>query len=478
MTNNRNSSALFPAPVERIALDDRLTQDLWNAHERMTAGSVTPTFDMVAFREALAEFDFDAPRRLEDVLDWTLAQLEHGLVHITHPKYFGLFNPNPTFPAQCADRIAGIFNPQLASSRTSPAAVEIEAHVVRAFAQRVGFPSHASGHFTTGGTEANFTALVCALTKANSRFAAEGARAFEGPPVFYISAESHLAWIKIAHETGIGRDAVRLVATNGSGQMDTVALRKALANDRAKGLVPVMVVATAGTTGAGMIDPLAECAALAREQGLWIHVDAAWGGALVVSSRLRPVLSGLELADSITIDAHKWLAATMGCGMFLTRHAPVLSEAFDISTSYMPSYVKSVDPYITTAQWSRRFVGLRLFLSLAAAGWAGYAEHIERSLELALYARELLESEGWKVLNNSPLAVLCILPPGKAVTAAQIVDRVLASGRAWVSTARYEGEDVIRACMTNGESRRRDVDDLVAALADAFQTEIGARAAP
>ena len=396
MTNSRSRPPLFPALEERISFEHRLTHDLWGAHERIAAGSVTPALDMTAFRNALAGFDFRNPRRLEDVLDWAVSHLEHGLVHITHPKYFGLFNPNPAFPAQCADRIAAVFNPQLASSKTSPVAVEIEAHVVRAFAERAGFPADASGHFTNGGSEANFTALVCALTKANSRFAAEGARAFEGPPVFYVSRDSHLAWIKIAHETGIGRDAVRLIATDGSGRMDAVALRKALAADQANGCVPVMVVATAGTSGAGMIDPLAECAAVAQDHGLWYHADAAWGGALIVSDRLRAILSGLELADSITIDAHKWLAATMGCGMFLTRHAPVLTEAFDVSTSYMPSYIKSVDPYVTSVQWSRRFVGLRLFLSLASAGWAGYAEHIEHSRELASYAKDLLQRRGWE----------------------------------------------------------------------------------
>jgi glutamate/tyrosine decarboxylase-like PLP-dependent enzyme len=472
MTNSRSRPPLFPALAERIAIEHRLTHDLWSAHERIAAGSVTPALDMTAFRSALAEFDFRSPRRLEDVLDWTVASIEHGLVHITHPKYFGLFNPNPAFPAQCADRIAAVFNPQLASSKTSPAAVEIEAHVVRAFAERAGFPADASGHFTNGGSEANFTALVCALTKANSRFAAEGARAFEGPPVFYVSCDSHLAWIKIAHETGIGRDAVRLIATDGSGRMDAVALREAFAADRAIGFVSVMVVATAGTSAAGMIDPLAECAAVAHEHGLWYHADAAWGGALIVSDRLRPILSGLELADSITIDAHKWLAATMGCGMFLTRHAPVLTEAFDVSTSYMPSYISSVDPYVTSVQWSRRFVGLRLFLSLAAAGWAGYAEHIEHSRELASYAKALLQSRGWEVLNNSPLAVLCIIPPRKEVSAAQIVERVLASGRAWVSVASFEGENVIRACVTNGQTVREDVDDLVCALEDAFRAAL------
>ena len=143
-----------------------------------------------------------------------------------------------------------------------------------------------------------------------------------------------------------------------------------------------MIAATAGTTNAGMIDPLVACAEIARSYGLWYHVDAAWGGALIASDRLRGTLKGIEQADSITIDAHKWFATTMGCGMFLTRHADVLSSAFQVSTGFMPSNVPNLDPYVTTVQWSRRFLGLRLFLSLAAAGWDGYGKHVERSIEL------------------------------------------------------------------------------------------------
>ncbi|HEY8288174.1 MAG TPA: pyridoxal-dependent decarboxylase, partial [Acetobacteraceae bacterium] len=321
-----------------------------------------PTLDLAAFRSALAAFDFQTPRPLAELLPWTIARMEHGVVHITHPRYFGLFNPAPTFPAQCADRIAASFNPQLATSTTSPVAVEIEAHVIRAVAQRVGLPPDAAGHFTTGGAEANYTALICALTQAHPDFAIDGARAFTGPPAFYISRESHLAWIKIAHQAGIGRSAVRLIATDGSGRMDRHALADAIQSDLSQGCVPVMVVATAGTTNAGMIDPLMACAEIARHFGLWYHVDAAWGGALIASPRLSGLLAGLQEADSLTIDAHKWFAATMGCGMFITRHAPVLSSAFRVSTSYMPSNAASLDPYVNSVQWSRRFVGLRLFL--------------------------------------------------------------------------------------------------------------------
>lgn len=466
----RRPSALFPTCEDRVGLDNFLTRELTQAHKRIVEGAVTPTLDMTVFRRELARFDFEAPRPLPELLSWTIAQMERGVVHVTHPRYFGLFNPAPTFPAQCADRVAAAFNPQLATSTTSPAAVEIEAHVIRSIARRAGLPRGAAGHFTTGGAEANYTALLCALTRAEPGFSTEGARAFPGAPVFYISQESHLAWLKIAHQAGIGRSAARLVPTDGSGRIAPHALAAAVRADRAQGRVPVMIAATAGTTNAGMIDPLASCAEIARASGLWYHVDAAWGGALIASDRLRGLLAGIEEADSITIDAHKWLAATMGCGMFLAKHPHVLSSAFHVSTGYMPSNVAGVDPYVTSVQWSRRFLGLRLFLALAAAGWEGYARHVERAVGLAGLLRERLLARGWSIANESPLAVLCIEPAPGLGEIRQIVGRVLASGRAWISTASFEGRQVIRACVTHGETTPEEIADLVDALQDAARS--------
>jgi glutamate/tyrosine decarboxylase-like PLP-dependent enzyme len=246
--------------------------------------------------------------------------------------------------------------------------------------------------------------------------------------------------------------------------MDPNALNDAVDGDRGQGFIPVMVAATAGTTNAGMIDPLTDCAEIARVSGLWYHVDAAWGGALIASDRLRGALAGIERADSLTIDAHKWFATTMGCGMFMTRHAPVLSSAFQVSTSYMPSNVSDLDPYVTSVQWSRRFLGLRLFLSLAAAGWTGYGEHVERSIELIALLQEKLVARGWSIANESLLAVLCIEPPPGYGEVGSIVSRVLASGRAWVSAATFEGREIIRACVTHGETTPDDIAELVSAL--------------
>jgi glutamate/tyrosine decarboxylase-like PLP-dependent enzyme len=213
-----------------------------------------------------------------------------------------------------------------------------------------------------------------------------------------------------------------------------------------------------------MVDPLPDCAAIAREAGLWLHVDAAWGGALIASERRRGVLAGIEQADSVTIDAHKWFATTMGCGMFLTQRVPVLSAAFQVSTGYMPSNVASIDPYVTTVQWSRRFLGLRLFLALAAAGWDGYAAHVERAIALADDLAGHLRARDWTVVNASPLAVLCLLPPAGSADPATIVRRVLAAGTAWISVTTFEGRPTIRACVTHGGTTPQDVAQLVAAL--------------
>jgi glutamate/tyrosine decarboxylase-like PLP-dependent enzyme len=459
--------ALFPPQAERDRWDAYLTREMALANERVARNSVVPTIDMARLRADLAGFDFDQPRGLDELLPWTIAQIEQGVVHMTNPRYFGLFNPAPSFPAQCGDRITGAFNPQLATATTSPAAVEIEAHVIRAVARRAGLPEGSAGHFTSGGSEANYTAVISALTHGNDRFGLDGARAYAGPPVFYISRESHLAWVKIAHQAGIGRSAVRQVATDGTGRMDARALASMIADDKAQGCVPVLIVATMGTTNAGMIDPIGACADLAREHAMWLHADAAWGGAVIASDRHRGVLAGIERADSITIDAHKWLATTMGCGMFMTRHPDVLSAAFQVSTGFMPSNSATVDPYVTTAQWSRRFLGVRLFLSLAAAGWRGYAQHIERSIALIEQAATKLSSRGWKIANQSSLAVLSVEPPAGSANPRTIGARVLASGRAWIAVAKFEGRDTIRVCLTHGEATTSDIDQLVDALESA-----------
>ncbi len=457
-------AALFPDTASRLQVGHWLTDVLEAASRRVQAGPVTPSIDAQKFREELEAFRLGTPRPLQEALLWAIERMEHGIVQMSNPRYFGLFNPGANFPAQCADRVVALFNPQLASSASSPVPVALETHLIQNIAARAGFGPEATGHFATGGSEANYTALICALTDANADYARDGVRAFGAPVKFYTSRDCHIAWLKIAHQAGVGRAALRLVDTDGCGRMDAAALSRAIAEDRAAGSIPVMLVATAGTTGGGMIDPLEACWEIAQRENMWFHVDGAWGGAALASEKLRGLLAGIERADSLIIDAHKWLATTMGCAIFITRHGHLLSEAFHASTSFMPSSISNVDPYLNSAQWSRRFLGLRLFLALAAAGWEGLGQHVERGVEVVERIKVRLVASGWTVANDSQLAVLDAVPPAALGDVRALVRRVVASGRAWVAFTLFEGRDVVRICATNGETSDEDIDALVAVL--------------
>ena len=224
--------------------------------------------------------------------------------------------------------------------------------------------------------EANLSAVVVALTRAFPDYGEHGLRGLTAQPAIYLTREAHNGYNKIAHMTGLGRRALRLVATGRDLKMDVrPRTEKRVAEDRKNGFLPFMVIGTAGTTAAGVIDPLAENrATCAEEEGLWFHVDAAWGGAAILSPASSIHLAGIECADSITCDAHKWLSVPMGCGMFFCRHRRERRQAFRADVSYMPGKKIGTGasiPYTNSAQWSRRFIGLKLFMALAAARRSG-----------------------------------------------------------------------------------------------------------
>ena len=456
-----SSSSLFPDYDTMRSVEDWLTRTLSQKREERRDNSVSPAKQSQDWRNKLDAYQFEAPENLENLMEWVMASLDDGIVQMTHPGYMGLFNPAPTFPSECADRIASAYNPQICVWSHAPKAVEIERHVIQQVAKRAGLPNNSSGHFTSGGAEANNTAVLCALTAKNAAFGEIGARAFEGQPIIYASKESHLAWLKIAHATGIGRESVRLITTDGAGRMSSSALSDAIQADVNAGNTPVIIAATAGTTNAGMVDPLRACADLAEKHNTWFHVDAAWGGGLIACADASNVLDGIQSADSITIDAHKWFATTMGAGMFLTSHPAVAADAFRVSASYMPASEAESDFYLNSAQWSRRFLGLRLFLSLGAAGWEGYAQHIEHARALAdRFAKRML-AHGWAQANASEMAVVCVVPPEGNGAVEAIVNRIQANGKNWVSKAIFEEKAVLRMCVTNGRTTEEDIDELV-----------------
>ncbi|MGB9178821.1 MAG: pyridoxal-dependent decarboxylase, partial [Pyrinomonadaceae bacterium] len=302
--------------MSALMLDEDARAQLWHRvfdlieeHARtISAHAVAPVLNLEEIRGALEPFDFEQPLDALSAVDFAAQGMWQYQVHTPHPRYFGLFNPAPTTMGIAADALVAAFNPQIAAWSHSPFAAEVERHLVRAFGLKFGYEEALiDGTFASGGAEANHTALLTALVNSFPRFAREGVRALSSQPVFYVTDQSHHSFLKAARLSGLGTDAAREIPTDDDLKMNVNALASQIKRDRAEGFAPFMVVATAGTTNAGVIDPIEETANVADDEKLWLHTDAAWGGAVAIVGEMRSLLEGIERADSITFDAHKWL---------------------------------------------------------------------------------------------------------------------------------------------------------------------------
>ncbi len=444
---------------------DQLRDLIAKTESGIATGPIVPNVTPEEIRNYLAaRYDFTRSLPLEDVVADAERMLSAWQVQVTHPRYFGLFNPSVTVASIVADTLAAMYNPQLATWRTSPAANEIERHTLRWLAAKFGLPAETAANFTSGGAEANLSAVIVALSRTFPEYGERGLRALPGTPTIYLTREAHHSFNKVAHITGLGRAAVRAVATDRDFRMRIDDLERQIAVDRGNGSAPFMVVGNAGTTAAGAIDPLSDISQLSKRQRLWFHVDAAWGGAAVITRSLRPHLEGIDAADSITCDAHKWFSVPMGAGMFFCRHPSAVSAAFRAETSYMPDRTSgtTADPYVTSMQWSRRFIGLKLFLALAERGEAGYAAMIERQAAMGDLLRELLRRTGWAIVNSSPLPLVCFTRQGLDIDSflSTLLDRQIA----WMSQVRLDGSSAIRACITSFRTTESDVRQVVSEM--------------
>ncbi len=448
-----------------------LQNEIIDFYENIRNEKVAPCVAPAEIKAFLNEhFDFKKPMELQEVILEVEKMLRKWNLHVTHPRYFGLFCPSVTFASIIADALVALYNPQLASWNHSPIGNEIEQFSLGFFLEKFGFdPENRIAHFTSGGAESNLTATIVALTHKFPGYGKAGLRSLSGQPVFYVSQEAHHSFLKIAHMTGLGRESLRVIKTDNNYTMEIEDLKEKIREDTHKGFIPFMVVGTAGTTSAGMIDPLGEIAELCRKNDLWFHVDAAWGGAAILSDRLGKYLAGIEKSDSITFDAHKWLSVPMGAGMFFCRHIEAVKKSFYSETTYMPGKVKeTTDYYSSTIQWSRRFIGLKLFMTLAELGEGGLAEMIEKQGELGKYLSIELQKSGWKIITESPLAVVCFTHEkfGENITLMkQLVDKLYERGRAWISTVILkEKTPAFRACISSYRAEKSDVDVLIKEL--------------
>jgi glutamate/tyrosine decarboxylase-like PLP-dependent enzyme len=407
-----------------------------------------------------------------------LAEVAGDLVdkgfHVPSAHYFGLMNPTPTYVSVLAEALVAALNPQLATLARSQLASKIENETVRWIGERVGWGSDFGGTFTSGGNEANFSALALALNWKFPGIVEEGVAAKEVRPVFYSSAESHHSLDKSAGLLGLGRQAARRIQVTDRVQLDVAALEKQIAADKASGLHPFAVVATAGTTNSGAIDDLVALSDTCRRHGLWFHVDGAYGAAAIFSDKHRGLVRGIERADSITIDPHKWLAMPFAAGVILTNHPELLETTFGTHTPYMPKVAGATmaDNFKVSTQWSRRMNSLKVYLTLRIHGRKAYEGLIDQQLALAHdFATQIGQSAEFALSAPQVLPIVNLqvkLPDASEqqleTAHAQIVEAVTRSGERWISLTRVNGKSVIRLMVISYLTTEKHLDELWTAL--------------
>ena len=454
--------------VTRIIADFAATLD-----SRPVATPATPSDLETIFAEELPESGIE----LDDLLARFTNDVAAHAMGVASPRYYGQFNPTPLPIGVWADALCSALNQNAGAWRNGPTSAMIEARVMRWLCNLIGYGPLSFGTLASGGSEANLIALKCARDKVHSGMVHHGIRTAAGDLVVYASEQCHYSVVKSADILGLGREGVRKIPTDDRFHIQIDLLRAEIERDREAGRIPCCVVGVAGATSTGVIDPLPELATIARENGCWFHVDAAYGGALAFSDQHRSKLKGIEEADSIIFDPHKWLFVPFACGAVLVREGgTVLRKAFDISPEYLSEDRGGADieyDFFRYGQMgTRRFNSLKLWMALKFMGRRGYEELIERQIDLTHYlASRIDQLSEFQRLGEVETAVCCFkfLPENARHAPVEDQDRlqrrlqqqIERSGEAWITTTVLHGRRAMRVNINSFLTERRHVDDLV-----------------
>ena len=390
-----------------------------------------------------------------------------------HPGFIAYVPSCPTFPAVLGDWIATGYNFFAGVWPVASGPNEIEVTVLDWFRQWLGMPTGTGGLLTSGGSAANLTAMIAA------RHELVGEDASRIPQLtVYMSDQTHSSMIRAAWIAGIPRAHVRMIPTDDAFRMRVDALACAIERDRAEGLLPMMVVANGGTTNTGTVDPMHEIAELCARHGTWMHVDAAYGGFSVLTERGAQALAGVERADSITMDPHKWLYVPFECGCLMAREPSRLKSAFQIFPDYLKDVevrgeeVNFADYGVQLTRYSR---ALKVWLSVNYFGTAALSAAIDRTMDLAAYAEQLVRAEETlEILAPAQLGVLCfrVHPRGIDDPAAldalneRVNSAVNATGRYYISSTRLRGAFSLRLCVLGFRTAEEDIEGVVRAVGE------------
>lgn len=492
-------------PADDMELRERRSLDLSDAELQQLASSVSefvtdyfgrvsnlPVFPETSGGQTIVELGTDLPTEPQSVdqLITDCRTILENTRHNGHPRFFGYVASPATAPGAFADLVASALNVNVTSWRSGPAATEIERVVVRWLGSLIGYSLDSHGLLTSGGSMANLTALLIAhRTKAEADVAREGVNA-RARMTIYASDQVHMSIPKAADILGLGRDHVRLIESDSSFRLNISSLRKQIATDLANGLQPFCVVASSGTVNTGVVDPLSEAAEVAREFNLWFHVDGAYGALGALDESKRPLFQGLEQADSVSLDPHKWLYVPLDAGCLLFKNEALARAAFAFDEA---DYIKvhEQDEQEAFAFWnygpelSRRFRALKIWVTLRYYGVRRIAEAISGDIALTAYLAESIErADDFELLAPVELSICCFRYVPQSLRArlqtkkefvetqldelnSRIMNSIQRGGRAYVSNATLNGKFALRACITNFRTTRADIDQTLEIIREA-----------
>ena len=420
-------------------------------------------------------FDEPLPEKgieLEEILKRFRDDVAPNAMGVPSPRYFGQFNPTPLPIGVWADALASMLNQNAGAWRNGPTSAMIEARVMRWLCDLLDYGPQSFGTLASGGSEANLIALKCARDSVAKDIKDHGVRKAPGDLIVYASEQCHYSIDKSADILGLGREGVRKIPTDDRFHIISDALREAIAKDREAGKIPCCIVGVAGTTSTGVVDPLEELAEIARASRCWYHVDAAYGGPLAFSPKYKDMLRGINQADSITFDPHKWMFVPFACGATLVRDGgSVLRQAFDMTPEYLNEDRGGADVEFDFFRYgqmgTRRFNSLKLWMAIKFMGREGYAKTVEHQIELTKYLAQRIDAlENFTRVGEVETAVCCFRVNGFETDRLQqrlqqIIER---SGEAWLTTTVLHGRRAMRVNVNSFLTEKHHIDQLVELL--------------
>ena len=443
---------------------DTIVEHFETQNEKMPVASGTRKEMDSLFLEEAPEKSSDP----QEVLDFVVEEVMKKSAIPSHPKAFS-FVPGPSnYISAMADTLATGFNIFSGGWSQSPPAAELEIVTISWLLKIFGFPvKKGGGIFTSGGSMANLTAIVTARrVKCGDDFSKS---------VIYLSDQAHSSNIKALRIIGFRKEQIRLIPTDSEFKFSTIKLKSAISRDKLEGNVPLCVIATAGTTNTGTVDPLMAISKICKEEDLWFHVDGAYGGAAILAKNGNELLKGIKKADSITVDPHKWFFQPYEMGCLLIRNHKHLKDTFVEKPEYLRDIEgneSEINFYDHGVQLTRRFRALKFYMSIKTFGLKAFRNAIDYNIEIAEKTERILrKSKQWEVVSPATLAIINFRynPIGNTYSEKQIdalnqkiSEAVMDTREAQLVTTVLNGQVVIRMCLINPRTTFQDVKETLA----------------